>query len=409
MALKDQHILLGVTGSISAYKTCDLIQRLKEKGAEVRVALTPAACRLVQPATFAALTNAPVFQDVWSAASPMPHIEYARWADAFVIAPCTAHTLAELSLGLTGSPISLTALAYRGPMLIAPAMNSVMLASAPVQEHCQRLARQGIRILPTGSGVLACGEEGDGKLLSPEEIVSYIDLNFAFSHEVPVLAGAQVLIAGGHTEEPLDDVRFLSNRSSGKTATALARAFQLAGATVHLVFGRAEEPAPAGMQVTRVKTSEEFRQIMRAQQPHHDVVIMAAAIADFIPSRFSSGKWKDSKSLKKIELNPAANVLQELGENKIKDQILVGFALETEAPIAQAWEKLLARRCDFMVANNPLARAGIGFGEDEVEAFILPASPAPRGSEQLSLMEKNRLAADLVQAVAAKIKIRPSR
>ncbi len=402
--LQDKRILIGVTGSISAYKACDLVQRLKEKGAEVRVVMTASAAKLVHPNTFAALTGSPVAMDAWSdvADGKIRHIELARWADAFVIAPCTAHTLAELSMGLTGSLISMTALAYTGTLIIAPAMNTVMLESDPVREHCSRLSLRGVHLLPTANGDLACGEVGEGKLITPEEIVQYVDLILSFG-PMPKLNGIKVLVSGGHTEEPLDGVRFISNRSSGKTALALVRAFKLTGAEVHLTLGLAEEPEPAGVWVNRVHTSAEFQKSISEGQKNSQVVIMAAAIADFVPAKTDFGKWKDSRSLKSIELQPSPNILQELGQKKTPGQILVGYALETESAISNALEKMKARNCDFMVVNTPLSQAGLGFGEDQVEAAILNVDTIAE-KEKLSAVSKNQLAVDLVRRVAAKLK-----
>ncbi len=404
--LRNQNILVGVAGSIAAYKACDLVQRLKEKGAAVRVAMTHSAIRLVHPNTFAALTGSPVADDAWTevADGAMRHIELARWANAFVIAPCTAHTLAELSMGTTGSVVSMTALAYTGPLIVAPAMNTVMLESAPVREHLRRLTGRGVHVLPTLSGDLACGEIGDGKLITPEEIAAYVDLILSFQGDVPDLKGKKILISGGHTEEPLDGVRFLSNRSSGKTAVALARAFHLAGARVHLVLGLADAEPPAGMRVERVHTSAEFQKSMGRNQKDSDVVIMAAAIADFVPLKTDSGKWKSSRSLKNLELQPAPNILNELGSGKLPGQVLVGFALETKSPLEQGREKLKARNCDLMVVNTPLSNPGQGFGEDSVEAAILSAKKEPRPAKALSLMEKNQLAVELVRKVADALK-----
>ena len=402
--LQDKRILIGVTGSVAAYKACDLIQRLKEKGAEVRVVITPSAARLVHPNTFAALSGSPVVEDAWTdvANGIMRHIELARWADLFVIAPCTAHTLAELSLGFTGSIISTTALAYDGPMMVAPAMNTVMLESAPVREHLRRLSSRGISVLPTASGDLACGEVGEGKLITPEEIVAYIDLFLEFGKAVPNLKGKKVLISGGHTEEPLDGVRFLSNRSSGKTAIAIARAFAWNGANVHLILGVADEEPPAGIRTSRVQTSAEFKSAMTENQKDSDVVIMAAAIADFVPVKSGSGKWKDSHLLKNLELKPSLNILEALGQSKTPDQILVGFALETESAAIRAREKMVAKNCDLMVVNTPLSYAGQGFGTDQVEAAILNAG-YQTDSDQLTLMGKNTLAVHLVRQVAERL------
>jgi phosphopantothenoylcysteine decarboxylase/phosphopantothenate--cysteine ligase len=394
MTLQNKKILLGVTGSIAAYKACDLVQRLKEKGASVRVVMTHSATRIVHPNAFAALTSAPVLVDAWDgvAQGAMPHIEAARWADLFLIAPCTAHTLAEISQGLTGSAVS-------------PAMNTVMLDAAPVRENLDRLAARGVHVLPTLNGNLACGEVGAGKLTTPEELAAYAELILTFAGKVPDFSGKRVLISGGHTEEPLDGVRFLSNRSSGKTAVAIARALRLAGADVHLVLGRAEEPEPNGIQLTRVRTSAEFRDALLAAQPSANAVIMAAAIADFVPQAQSAlEKWKASRDMKSLALTPTPNILEEMGARKSKGQVLVGFALETGAARARALEKMHARHCDLMVVNTPLGRAGAGFGENVVEAAILSPSDGSDDAD-LPLLGKDELAVDLVRRVAAVLSI----
>ncbi len=431
MSLSNKNILVGVTGSIAAYKACDLVQRLKEKGARVRVVMTPSATRIIGPDALAALSGQAVLTDAWKGVSDgsMPHIDAARWADLFLIAPCTAHTLAELSLGLTGSPVSMTALAYSGPLAVAPAMNTVMLTAAPVREHLDRLAARGVHVLPTLNGALACGEVGEGKLTTPEEITAYAALILAAPRSASSLAGARVVISGGHTEEPLDGVRYLSNRSSGKTAIAIARAFRLAGADVHLVLGRAGEAEPNGIPLTRVTTSAQFREALRAAQPSADVIIMAAAIADFVPaaadgaggtegtegSKGTEGaegagkskgaappqgeKWKASRDLKTLALSPAPNILAELGAAKPAGQTLVGFALETKDALAHARTKMRERRCDLLVVNTPLAPTPTpsGFGEEQVEAALLTSGSDDRVA--LRLMDKAVLATDLVRAV----------
>ncbi len=426
MSLSQKNILVGVTGSIAAYKACDLVQRLKEQGASVRVVMTHSATRIIGPDALAALSGHAVLTDAWNGVSEgaMPHIDAARWADLFLVAPCTAHTLAELSLGLTGSAVSMTALACSAPLAVAPAMNTVMLSSAPVREHLERLAARGVHILPTLNGALACGEVGEGKLTTPEEIAAYAALILATptatapgTSRAPSLAGARVVISGGHTEEPLDGVRYLANRSSGKTAIAIARAFRLAGADVHLVLGRAGEAEPNGIALTRVTTSAQFREALRAAQPQADVIIMAAAIADFVPAPGNGSgpgegtgpgteKWKASRDLKTLPLSPAPNILAELGAAKPAGQTLVGFALETRDALAHARAKMTERRCDLLVVNTPLAPTATpsGFGEDQVEAAILTTSPphgpgAPADETNLTLMDKAALATDLVRAV----------
>jgi phosphopantothenoylcysteine decarboxylase/phosphopantothenate--cysteine ligase len=441
--LQNKKILLGVTGSIAAYKACDLVQRLKEKGASVRVVMTHSATRIVHPNTFAALSGHPVLTDAWEGVSTgaMPHIDAARWADLFLIAPCTAHTIAELSMGLTGSAVSMTALAYKGSLAVAPAMNTVMLDAAPVREHLQRLTARGVHVLPTQGGNLACGEVGEGKLTTPEEITAYTELILE-AGRVPagdvslfgtlaattgllpdasasatsganaaclssILTGKRVLISGGHTEEPLDGVRFLSNRSSGKTAVAIARAFRLCGADVHLVLGRAEEQEPNGVLLTRVRTSAEFRAAMLASHEASDVVVMAAAIADFVPTESDlAAKWKGSRDLKTVGLSPTPNILAELGQAKRDGQVLVGFALETEGARARALEKMESRHCDLMVVNTPLARPGMGFGADAVMAAVLSPASLLDGSEDadLRVLGKDELAVLLVRRTAEVLK-----
>lgn len=417
MALEGKKILLGISGSISAYKACDLVQRLKDEGAEVRVIMTPSAARLVHPNTFAALTGHKVPTDAWTGAEQgaMDHIDFARWADIYLVAPCTAHTLGEFAQGLTGSLLSLIYLVFNGHAYIAPAMNSIMLEAPAVRRNLDLLRAKGDTLLPTGEGVLACGETGHGKLLDVPHIIAYLKSHLALKGPFPALAGRKVLISLGHTREKWDDVRFLSNRSSGKTGLALARAFQLAGADVRVVAGALEEPPPPGMVVAQVESSAGFREEMLARQGEADVVVMSAAIADFVPAVPRKGKVKDSKSLKHMDLKPFPNILKELGARKPEGQILVGFALETQDAVAHAETKMRERNCDAMVVNNPVA-AATGFGRDRVMAAVLrrdgmyasvsakkgkAGKPAGRGRPTLVEWDKDELAAKVVAEVHA--------
>jgi phosphopantothenoylcysteine decarboxylase / phosphopantothenate---cysteine ligase len=372
MGLKDKHVLLGVSGSISAYKACDLVQRLKDEGAVVRVIMTHSATKLVHPNTFAALTGYKVSTEIYSGAEngTMDHIDLARWADIYLVAPCTAHTLSEFAQGLTGSLLSLIYLAYGRNVYLAPAMNSVMLDAVAVRRNLALLEAKGDIVFPTGEGVLACGEIGHGKLLEVSQIVAYLKSHLALGKTYPELAGKKVLISLGHTREKWDDVRFLSNRSSGKTGLALARAFQLAGAEVQVVAGIMDEALPPGLKSIRVETSAEFQKEMLQRQVDADILVMAAAIADFVPAKVHEGKQKGSKALANMELQPFPNILSELGSRKRPGQMLVGFALETADPIANGLKKMTERNCDFMVVNNPVAVES-GFGKDSVRAAIL--------------------------------------
>ncbi len=401
MGLQDKNILLGVTGSISAYKACDLVQRLKDEGAHVRVIMTASAAKLVHPNTFAALTASRVPVDGWSGteSGAMDHIDLARWADIYLIAPCTAHTLGELAGGLTGSLLSLIYLVYGGNVYIAPAMNSVMLNAPAVQRNLRTLRDKGDIILPTGEGILACGEEGHGKLLDTAHIIAYLKTHRALK-PVPALKDKRVLISLGHTREKWDDVRFLSNRSSGKTGLALARAFHLAGAKVQVIAGVTDEPVTPGFMATRVESSADFQREMLERQAGSDVVIMAAAIADFVPAQTHAGKQKDSKSLARLDLRPFPNILLELGKRKTADQILVGFALETADAIKHAEAKMQERNCDLMVVNNPVpggngSAVGTGFGEARVSAALLNG----KSGGALAEWDKDELAAAVVAEV----------
>lgn len=394
MSLKDKHVLVAVTGSISAYKACDLVQRLKDEGAQVRVIMTPSAAQLVHPNTFATLTGYKVPSDAWSGVGQgaMDHIDFARWADVFLVAPCTAHTLGEFAQGLTGSLVSLAYMVFQGNAYIAPAMNSVMLSSPGVRRNLDILQRKGDVILPTGEGVLACGEVGHGKLLDVAHIIAYVKSHRALKGPYPALAGRQVLISLGHTREKWDDVRFISNRSSGRTGLALARVFQLAGAGVQLVAGALDDALPPGMVVAQVESSADFRKEMLARQSQAHVVIMAAAIADFVPAQVHAGKVKGSKSLRKLDLKPFPNILKELGEKKRPGQILIGFALETKDALTHAKAKLEERNCDVIVVNNPVAAkgSGQGFGQGLVQAAVLRRGA--KGTASLATWDKDQLA-----------------
>jgi phosphopantothenoylcysteine decarboxylase / phosphopantothenate---cysteine ligase len=401
MGLKDKNVLLGVTGSISAYKACDLVQRLKDEGAKVRVIMTASAAKLIHPNTFAALTGYRVPVDGWSGvdSGAMDHIDLARWADVYLVAPCTAHTLGEFAHGLTGSLLSLVYLVYERNAYIAPAMNSVMLDAPAVQRNLAALHAKGDIILPTGEGILACGEVGYGKLLDVPHIIAYLNTHRVLAPKDKALAGKRVLISLGHTREKWDDVRFISNRSSGKTGLAIARAFTLAGADVHVVAGFTDEPVTPGFAATRVETSADFQKEMLGRQAAADIIVMAAAVSDFVPTQTHKGKQKGSKSLAMIELQPFPNILLELGKRKTQGQILVGFALETTDAIAHGQAKMTERHCDVMVVNNPVSDA-TGFGKSIVMATVLSLR---KGAARPVLQDwdKDQLASTVVSEVKA--------
>lgn len=407
MELADKKVLLAVTGSIAAYKACDLVQRLREEGARVRVVLTSDAAKIITPTVLAALTGEPVPLDAWEGVDSgrMDHIELARWADLFLIAPATANTLGQMALGLTGNLVSTLYLAYEGSIYVAPAMNSVMLRAPAVQANLETLRRRGVHILPSASGTLACGEVGEGKLLEPDRIVDYVRSGLAFREPMPRLDGKNILLTLGHTREKIDGVRFLSNHSSGRTGQAIARALQLAGAQVTAVMGYADVPPLPGMKTLRVGTSAEFRDALGREQGHQDAIIMAAAIADFVPKRTWEGKLKRSKELQSLDLEPSVDILEEVcarraaGRSALNSgQIVVGFALESGQPLETGLKKLRAKGCDLAVVNDPLVS---GFGAQPVPAAIVDlhadGTAPPR---DLKPMSHAALAADLAKMLA---------
>jgi phosphopantothenoylcysteine decarboxylase / phosphopantothenate---cysteine ligase len=410
--LRGKKILLGVTGSIAAYKACDLIQRLKDEGCDIRVAMTPEATQLVHPNSLAALSGHAVLLDAWSGVADgrMDHISAARWADLFVVAPATAEVIGELAHGLTTTMVSLLALAFAGPVLLAPAMNTQMLHHPAVAANLQLLQTRGVTVLPSGEGVLACGEVGEGKLLEVGALVAHLRSFVAQAGmQLGRLRGKRVLLSLGHTQEPIDAVRFISNRSSGKTGLALARALWLSGAKVDGVVGHLDLPvATQWASLTQVKTSADFAQVLFEKGPQADIVIQSAAIADFVPTPLSQGKSKDSKSLQNLELKPSVHILTELGHRKKPGQILVGFALETENLEAEAQRKMLERHCDFMVVNQPVMTES-GFGKNEVLAGILAHKPNRKTHTQngshwalsMASVAKEALASALLLALQA--------
>ncbi len=398
--LRGKRVLVGVTGSIAAYKACDLVQRLKDQGAEVRVAMTPEATLLIHPNTFAALTGHAVLTDAWSgvAEGRMDHIAWSRWAEVYLIAPASAQIIGQLAHGLTDNILGLLALAFAGPVFLAPAMNTQMLHHPAVQANLATLKPRGVVVLPTGEGVLACGEVGEGKLLEVNSIVAHLRTCLAHGAESqPAWCGKKVVLTFGHTQESIDDVRFLSNRSSGKTGQALARALWRAGAEVHAIAGVVDAPlAGEYASLTPVKTSLEFQAALQPLAKQADVIIMAAAISDYVPAHPKNGKIKDSKSMLNLELQESPHLLKELGKHKSAGQILVGFALETENPVAEAQRKLVERNCDFVVVNNPVAHDS-GFGRDEVLAGLISKQGVVL---PLAARSKEALASDLLKAIA---------
>ncbi len=397
-ALGGVRVLLGVSGGIAAYKAAYLVRRLRESGADVRCALTRSAEQFVAPLTLEVLSGHPVYRQEWLEASigedgeagEELHMTAAHWADVLCVAPCTANTLGRLALGLAEDFLSTTAMAFDGPLIIAPAMHSEMWAKSAVQANLEVLRQRGARILGPAEGALASGEIGIGRMVEPEEIVEGI----ADLYRGP-LEGRTVVIDAGPTREPLDPVRYLGNRSSGKMGFCLAAEAARRGARVILVSGPVALPTPPRVERIDVETAIEMRDEVYRLAPEADLVILTAAVADFRPKRPREQKIKkdglgDDADLV-IELEPTPDILAGLPE-VAPMALRVGFAAETERLEEHARAKLERKRVDFLVAND-VSRSDIGFGSDFNQVKVLSAAG---DVHELARCPKEELAAALL-------------
>ncbi len=387
-------VLLGVTGGIAAYKAPELVRRLREGGHEVRCALTRGAEAFVSPLALEVVSGQPVYREEYLQAGGSGgeelHLVAARWADVLCVAPATCHTLARLALGLADDFVTTTALAFAGPRVLAPAMDSVMWSQEAVQQHVATLERRGARLVGPVVGPLASGRHGIGRLAEPEEIVQAVE-QAAADRPAGTLAGYTVLVTAGPTREPLDPVRFLSNRSSGRMGFAMAAEAARRGARTLLVAGPVALPDPPGVERLDVATAAEMRDAVHALAPGADLIVMAAAVADFRPRRAAAGKLKKGDGPPRLELEPTDDILAGLAAVAPR-AVRVGFAAETGDPEAEGRRKLAAKNVHFMVAND-VSRADAGFESEDNEVTVLAPEAAP---VRLGKRSKRRLAADLL-------------
>ena len=368
--LNGKRILLGVTGSIAAYKAVELLRELTKRGAEVQVVMTEAATKFVAPLTFETLSRQPVLLDMFSLAygSHIGHIEATARADLFVIAPATARTIARLALGLADDFLSCIYLASRCPVLAAPAMDCDMFEHPALQENLKRLRDRGVHIVEPDVGPLASGLVGRGRLGELTEILAAIERILV---AVQDLAGEVILVTAGPTREPLDPVRYLSNRSSGKMGYAIAEAAAARGARVILVSGPTALVPPQGVDVIHVETAQQMHDAVLAKLTAATVVIKAAAVADYRPQQVAGRKLKKDEAVPEVTLESTPDILAEVGKRKGR-RILVGFAAETEDLVENARKKLQRKNLDLMVANN-VSQPGAGFDADTNAVKILDA------------------------------------
>jgi phosphopantothenoylcysteine decarboxylase/phosphopantothenate--cysteine ligase len=359
-------IILGVGGGIAAYKSAELARILMQQGHEVQAVMTAAAEEFVRPLTFAALTGRKVLTNLFAIESAIEHISVAQEHELLAIAPATADLIAKMAHGLADDFLTTLCLAFTGPVVVAPAMNVNMWRHAATQANLETLRQRGYRMVEPGSGYLACGMTGPGRLAELEEIVAAIESEARKRHD---LEGETVLITAGPTQEPLDPVRYLTNRSSGKMGYALAEAAAARGAKVVLISGPVHLAPPRGVEVIPVRTAVEMRaKVMENLGPAH-IVIKSAAVADFHLSKVPEQKVKKTAARISLELDPTPDILAELGRKK-DDRLLIGFAAETQNLVQEARRKLESKNCD-MVVGNLVGGADVGFESDQNEVILV--------------------------------------
>jgi phosphopantothenoylcysteine decarboxylase/phosphopantothenate--cysteine ligase len=393
-ALEGKTVVLGVTGGIAAYKSCEVVSRLRKQGAQVFVIMTKNACQFVAPMTFETLSNNPCVNDTFERPErwEVEHVALAKKADLFLIAPATANIMAKMAHGIADDMLSTTVLATKAPVLLAPAMNTGMWTNEATQENLRILKARGVMTIGPEGGLLACGDVGAGRMSEPVDIVSRCAELLSVKHD---LEGLRVLVTAGPTREPLDPVRFITNRSSGKMGYAIAEAAQKRGAHVTLVSGPVSIAAPGGVAMVSVQSTEDLLQQMTELAPQQDIIIQAAAPADYRAETVAPQKMKKNgnKGLT-LKLVPTPDVARAVGELKQKDQTLVGFAAETENLADNAQKKLDSKNLDMIVAND-VTKPGAGFDVDTNIAMLIT-----RGKQtELPLMSKRALADAILDRV----------
>ena len=397
--LAEKRIVLGVSGGIAAYKACDLVSRLKKRGAQVRVVLTKHACEFVPPLTFETLSGNPAYTDAFDRKFEIEHVALAKWADAMVVAPATANALAKMAAGIADDLLTTTLLAVTAPVVAAPAMNAAMWRHPATRANAALLRSRGVRFVGPASGHLACGDDDVGRMSEPEAIVEALEALFAEGGRVGAardLSGRRILVTAGPTVERIDPVRFITNRSTGKMGYAIAAAAARRGAEVVLVSGPVSLPCPDGVERVSVESSRELCDAVLGRAGDCDAVIQAAAPADFTPAAFSETKIKKKGEGMALELRPTTDIAAALGARKRPGQVLVAFAAETNDLIDNARGKLARKNAGLVVAND-VTRPGAGFGADTNIVSLVTRDSA----RELPVMPKSEVADAILDAVAA--------
>ena len=395
--LENKHILLGITGSIAAYKGAELASKLTQAGADVNVLLTSSAEKFVSPLTYQSLTGNKCFTDadLWGGEGHIVHVQLGRTTDLMLIAPASANTIAKLAHGIADNLVSITALAARCPLVIVPAMDAGMFTHPATQENVKILHSRGVTFIGPEEGHLASGLEGRGRMTEPQELVNQV--RWILSQGGP-LTGRKIVVTAGGTQEAIDPVRVIGNRSSGKQGYAIAQAALDCGAKVTLITTPTALPIPFGAQVVQVQTAEEMRKAVLANIPEALVLIMTAAVADFRPIHPQEEKIKKEKGLKEIQLENTTDILLEVANKKPKINPglrVIGFAAESQDILKNAQKKLESKHLD-IIAVNDITSPVAGFGTDTNKVSLLFANGS---SEDLPLMKKSEVAEKIIQTL----------
>ncbi|WP_438351475.1 bifunctional phosphopantothenoylcysteine decarboxylase/phosphopantothenate--cysteine ligase CoaBC [Paenibacillus sp. FA6] len=403
--LNGKKIVLGVTGGIAAYKSATLVSKLVQKGADVHVIMTASAQQFITELTLQSLSKNPVYSDTFDEREPsvVSHINLADLADLVIVAPATANMIAKMAHGLADDMLSTTLLATTAPIMVAPAMNVHMYQHPAVIENMRILSSRGVSFIEPGEGLLACGYVGKGRMEEPESIVQIIEQFFseatsATSNKPRLLEGRKIVVTAGGTIERIDPVRYITNDSSGKMGVAIAKAARDMGAEVVLVAGHIDVTPPADIHVVQVQSAQEMYDAVLELWEDSDIVIKAAAVADYRPRKASDRKMKKSGDTMSLELVKTVDILEQLGLRK-KSQFLIGFAAETNNMETYAREKLARKNCDLMVAND-VTSEGAGFRS---ETNIVQIYDALGLVEQLPMLSKEEVAHRLLTITAARI------
>lgn len=395
--LKGKNIVLGVTGGIACYKACELASLLVKQHADVQVIMTENATKFVTPITFEQLTGNKALTDTFDRnfVHSVEHISVADKADMVIIAPATANIIAKLAHGIADDMLTTTVLACRCPKAIAPSMNTAMLENPVTQDNIETLRHYGWEIIEPDSGRLACGAVGKGKLPAPERLLEAVLHTVAHEKD---MTGKKVLVTAGPTREALDPVRYLTNHSTGKMGYAIAKAASRRGAEVVLVSGKTDLPAPAYVKVVDITSAQDMYDAVIAEAGNSDIIIKAAAVADYRPSTVADNKIKKTDGDMSIPLERTTDILKTLGENKKEGQFLCGFSMETENMIENSKAKLSKKNLDMIAANNVKVE-GAGFGVDTNILTLITADD----QKELPIMSKDEAADALLDEIIAKI------